>query len=169
MRPSEDRLRTTSQASRLAFGSNPVVGSSRNKQLGIADQAEAEVEPTLLATGELPHAGVLLLLEADEIDHLERIAGMGVVDGAAGEGLADGEELLDGRLLQDDADPLEHGPPLRGRIEAEHPHLAGVALGEALHDLDRRRLAGPVRAEQGEDRARLDDEVHTADGMHVSE
>ena len=41
-------------------------------------------------------------------------------------------------------------------------HLAGVALPVALEDLDRRRLAGAVRAEQPEDLAGRDLEVDPA-------
>ena len=37
------------RSSRRAAGSNPVVGSSRKTQLGVADQREREVEPALLA------------------------------------------------------------------------------------------------------------------------
>jgi len=65
------------QASRRALGSKPVVRLVEEQQLRVADEPEAEVEPSLLAARELPSAGVLLLLQADEVDHLERVAGMG--------------------------------------------------------------------------------------------
>ena len=42
------------------------------------------------------------------------------------------------------------------RIEPEHPHRARLRGAETLADLDRRRLAGPVGAQQREDRPALD-------------
>ena len=43
----------TSHAGRRADGSNPVVGSSRKSELGVADQREGDVEPTPLPAREL--------------------------------------------------------------------------------------------------------------------
>src|SRR4029453_10350407 len=49
---------------------------------------------------------------------------------------------------------------------AEHAHLAGVRLVQALADLDGRGLAGPVRAEQAEALAGTHLEVEAGDGLH---
>ena len=49
------------------------------------------------------------------------------------------------------------------RVLAEHLDLAAVAVAVALEDLDRRRLAGAVRAEQAEHLAGADLEVDAAD------
>ena len=57
------------------------------------------------------------------------------------------------------------GVPPRLRILAEHRHLAGVARAVALEDLDGRRLAGAVRAEQAEHLAACDREVDPAKGL----
>ena len=51
---------------------------------------------------------------------------------------------------------------VRGRVGAEHRHGAAVAAAVALEDLDRRRLAGAVRAEQREDLALADLEADAA-------
>ena len=51
--------------------------------------------------------------------------------------------------------------------QAEHLDLARVGLGQALADLDGRRLAGAVRAEQAEALAGLDVEVDPVDGHDV--
>src|SRR6476646_9890904 len=48
-------------------------------------------------------------------------------------------------------------------IPAEHLDLAGRALAIALEDLDRRRLAGTVRPEEGDDLAARDVEVDPPD------
>ena len=60
------------------------------------------------------------------------------------------------RLRQLEAGPL--------RVGAEHAHVTGVAVAEALGDLDGGRLAGAVRAEQGEALAGADVEVEPVDG-----
>jgi hypothetical protein len=49
-------------------------------------------------------------------------------------------------------------------VEAEHLDIAGVGNGEPFADLDRRRLAGAVRAEQPEAFASGDIEVDATDG-----
>ena len=59
-------------------------------------------------------------------------------------------------------EPSRDRAALRARVEAEHGDVAGVALAVALEDLDRRRLAGAVRAEQAEDLAGRDLEVDPA-------
>ena len=73
--------------------------------------------------------------------------------------LADRQPRPELGLLQDDADPLPERPLRAARVEAEHRHLARVALPVALQDLDGRRLAGSVRPQQAEDLARGDLEV----------
>src|SRR5204862_2795166 len=81
--------------------------------------------------------------------------------GELGELLGNGEVLVHGRGLEHDADasaPVEAGV---SRIDAEHLYLAAVASPVALQDLDRRRLAGSVRAEQAEDLVRTELEVDT--------
>ena len=50
---------------------------------------------------------------------------------------------------------------------AEHLHVAGVGLREALADLDRGGLASAVGAEEAEALARLDGEVEAVDGDDV--
>ena len=77
--------------------------------------------------------------------------------------LAHGEVRPELRLLQHDADALRgtRGPGCCGSWPSTR-HLARVARAVALEDLDRRRLAGAVRAEQAEDLALLDLEVDAA-------
>ena len=72
------------------------------------------------------------------------------------------------RVLEDDAHPLpERSLPATG-VEAEHRDLSRVASAVALEDLDGRRLAGAVRAEQAEDLALLDRERDPANGLVVA-
>src|SRR5439155_23594977 len=76
--------------------------------------------------------------------------------------LADREVRIERRRLQDDTELL--APRLTGllRIDAENFDLARSAFAVALENLDRRRLAGAVRADEAEDLARTDVEVHLA-------
>jgi len=81
--------------------------------------------------------------------------------------LAHGQAGLGLGFLQDDPDPR---PPARRRaprIVAEHLDLARAGLAKALQDFDRRRLAGPVGAEEGEDLAAPDLQVDPADRLVV--
>ena len=54
------------------------------------------------------------------------------------------------------------------RIEAEDPHLTGIRGAVALHGLDRRGLAGAVRAQEGEHLALGDMERELVDGDDVA-
>ena len=163
--PSERSERIISHAARRAAGSNPVVGSSRKTRSGIADERDAEVEPALLPARERLDARIALVDETDELDHLVDVARMLVVAGEHRVRLRDRERWAELRLLQHDADALaERGDGTR-RVEAEDVHLAAVARAVALEDLDRRRLAGAVRAEQAEDLALPDLEADAAQGL----
>jgi hypothetical protein len=57
------------------------------------------------------------------------------------------------------ADPPPHLSRLAHGVEAEHPRRTGRGQQERRQDLDRRRLAGAVRAEQAEQLAALDVEA----------
>ena len=104
--PSARRLRIVSQALRRAPGIEAGRRLVEEDQLRVSDQAEPEVEAALLAAGERAHAGVALLREADDLDHLLRVAWRRVVAGEHAEALADGERRVEGRGLEHDADAL---------------------------------------------------------------
>ena len=70
--------------------------------------------------------------------------------------------------LQHDAEPGSPGRPRRARVDAEHAHLAAVPPAVALEDLDRRRLARAVRAEQGEHLAAAHVQVDAVDGRDAT-
>ena len=103
-----------------------------------------------------------LVLEADEGDHLVDVARRRVVAGEERVRLAHREVRPHARLLEHDADPLAPAAARALRVLAEHGHVAAVARPVALEDLDRRRLAGAVRAEEPEDLALGDLEAHAA-------
>src|SRR5581483_7593107 len=131
-------------------------------ELRVADEGERQVEAALLAAGQRPHPVAALLLEADDLDHLVGVAGPLVVAGEDREALAHGQVREERGGLHHDANPLPPGAAGRLRFGAQHLDAAAVALPVALQDLDGRRLAGAVRAEQPEHLARLDAEVDAA-------
>ena len=55
-----------------------------------------------------------------------------------------------------------------GRIDPEHRDLAAASAAVALEDLDRRRLAGAVGAEEREDLAAVDLEVDPAHRLDIA-
>jgi hypothetical protein len=102
----------------------------------------------------------------DQLDHAAHRPGRRVVAGVALEHLAHGQKRLDRKLLQDDpqlaAQPLP-GSAITG-VDPQHANLTGVPFAESLQDLDRGRLARPVRAEQRKHLPGLDLEAHPVDG-----
>jgi hypothetical protein len=110
---------------------------------------------------------VALLLEVDQRDHLVHWAGPGIGRGVELHRLLDREHRLDGRLLRDDPYALAERPGRALGVEAEHPHVAGVALAVPLEDLEDGRLACSVRAEEGDDLAGRHGQVHAAHRLHL--
>src|SRR5581483_278707 len=94
------------------------------------------------------------LVEPHDPRDLADVARARVVAGEQAQALAHGQDRVEGRGLEHDADAFAPRAAGALRILAEHLHVAAVARAVALEDLDGRRLAGAVRAEQAADRAR---------------
>ena len=135
------------------------------EQLWIPDQRDREIEPAALAAGQRPALRIRLLLEPDELEDVPRRARIVVVPGEELEMLADREVREQLAALGHDADPPTPSAVCAFWVGAEHANLAGVATAIAHQDLDGRRLAGAVRAEQAEDLARRQLEVDPAHGL----
>ena len=131
----------------------PVVGSSRKTSSGRPCTPERDGQPPALTAGEPADAGAGLLAQADRLDQLGGRPGRGVVAGEVVEDLPHGELLRGPLPLADHADPRAPVPAGSRRVLAEHAHLAAVPPPDPLEDLDGRRLARAVGAEQGEDLA----------------
>src|SRR4051794_23915682 len=131
-------------------------------ELGVADEREGEVQPAQLAAGQRPRQRVLLALQACDVEHLVDVPGARVEAGPVGDGLAHADVAVHARGLQDDADPLAEGARALLGVVAEDRHDAARAAPVALEHLDGRRLAGAVGAEEPEDLAAGDLEVHAA-------
>jgi hypothetical protein len=141
-------------------------GLVEEEDVRVADEAEGQVEPAALAAGQLGGAHVALGVELDELDHLVHRARPGVPAAVHLEQLADGQLLLDSARLEDHADALAQGRLAAGGVVAEEAHRARVGAALALHDLDGRRLACAVRAEQAENLALAGIEADAANRIH---
>src|SRR6266511_490689 len=79
------------------------------------------------------------------------------------ERLLDREERVVVQLLGDEPHGLARGAVFGDDVLAEDAHLARGGAEQPRHDRDERRLPGAVRAEQGEDLARANLEVHAVE------
>ena len=148
-------------------GVEPRGGLVEEQQVRVADQADGEVEAPPLPSGQRPHPRVPLGRQPDEVDDLVDGPRAGVAGGGQRDGLGDGQRRLEPAGLRDDPDPRAVVAARPLRVDAEHGDRPGVAPPIALQDLDGGRLAGPVRAEQGEDLPVLDREVDARDGVDL--
>ena len=78
--------------------------------------------------------------------------------------LAAGQQVLDGDLLHGEADPPPDGAGLRGDIETQHARPTGGRPKERGQDADRRRLAGAVGPQEGEELTPFDGHVDAVEG-----
>ena len=153
----EDRLAELAQRAdrrpRLAARRGVKAGGRlvEEDQVGIADERESEIEPPALTAGELLGAHVALL-GCSSTSSMTSSTGAAarVVAAVHLDQLGDRQIPLDAALLQHDPDPLAQLALAAGRIHAEHARLARAPRAVALEDLDRRRLARAVGAEQAE-------------------
>ena len=166
--PAPRRLRTTSHASRRAFGSNPVVGSSRNSRSGSPIRPSARSRRRFWPPDRLRTFFRCCPARPTRSITSPTVPRRRVVAGVAGDRLADRQVGLDRDVLQHQPDPLAQRPavgPVAG-IDAEHIDPPGVPGAESLQDLQDGGLAGAVRPEQREDLPAGDGEAHPAHGLH---
>src|SRR4029453_12065640 len=109
-----------------------------------------ERQPLLLASGELAHPGLLLVLELDDSHDLDGVEPLLVEAAKQRDRLEDGQLLRELRLLKLDADALAQPAGVFGPRAAEDLDGAAVRPGEPLEHLHRRRLAGAVGTEETE-------------------
>ena len=160
--PSSRSERIVSHAVRRAAGSKPVVGSSRKISSGSPTSASPKSSRRRCPPESFRTTRSAFSSQADDVDHLVDRPRVLVVAAEEREALARGEVLVHRRRLQHDADARAPVARRAGGIGAEHRHGASVAASVALEDLDRRRLAGAVRAEQREDLSLADLEAHAS-------
>jgi hypothetical protein len=147
----------------------PAVGSSRSRSLGCGlDAAEAGVGQQLVGALD----GVALLaLEAGRAEDRAH-------DAAAEARMHADQYVLQRRHVLEEPDVLEGAADasLRERVRrlagevlaAEGDRAVGRLVDPGEH-VEERRLAGPVGADQADDRACRDEEVHVVDGDEAAE
>ena len=141
-----DRLPGAAPRARVEAGRRLV----EEDQLGVADQREPEVEPAALAAGEPAHAGVALLLQADELDHLVHRPRLAVVAGEQAQHLGDASAS---RTCAEDwsTTPIrsrQSPPPAPGRSRAPRPRrrrARGSPRGSRRSSSCRRRSGRAAR------------------------
>ena len=161
--PSERRLAIVSHDWRRAAGSKPVVGSSRKIRSG-RRPGPARGPAGGAAAGEVGGAVRRRVGEPDELEQLLRRPWVRVGGAVELDRLAHLDRRVQPGLLEHDADLLPEAALALARVVAEHRDLAGVGLAVAFEDLDHRRLAGAVGAEQREHLAAGHREVHAVEG-----
>ena len=158
----------TFHAARRATGSKPVVGSSRKTRSGSPTSARPTSRRRRWPPDRRPTRSSAFSSRPTSSIVSATGRGLRVVRRPQRERLAHGQLGLRLALLQDDPDPRAPGAVAVLGIDAEHAHVAAVALAKALEDLDRRRLARPVGAEEGEDLAALHAQRQAAHGLDVA-
>src|SRR2546425_6474465 len=108
------------------------------------------------------------LLEVDRAQERERVDVESVAGSEELDGLPRGEVVRERAPLQLHPDPPLDAGRIGENVDAGDRGRAGIGAPQALEDLDRRRLAGAVRAEEPEHLAGLDVEADTADGLDLA-
>ena len=137
-------------------------------QLRIVDERQRDRQPLALAAATAPWSGALLRSSSPScVDELAR-SGSALGVEAAEERRSARSTVRFGiqrRGLELDADALLELGAVARRVDAEDVALPAVGPIEALEDLDRRRLARAVGAEQAEDLAARDLEADAVDRL----
>src|SRR6185437_8310924 len=152
-----DRLPHVAAAARVQAGGRLV----EEQHLRLGDQAHGQVEAPPHTAGVGGHG---LAGRVDQVELLEQggrpapaFAPVEVVQvGHQAQVLLAGEQQVDGGELAGDADRGAHGAGLAVDVVPGDPGLAAVGVDERGEDLHGGGFAGPVRAEQGEDRSGRD-------------
>ena len=120
-------------------------------QLGTSDQGEGQRQALPLPAGQSLDLRAGNVGQADPIEQLRRVVWMRRIGREQLEQLdRPGRRITADAVLQHHADPRTQLASVPDRVETENPHGSAVRSPESLADLDRRRLAGAVRAEQRE-------------------
>ena len=137
-------------------------------QLRVVHQGQGNGQPLALPAGQVLRLGLASLGQPQRLDQLGCRPRLRVEAAEQVDQLGDGQLRIEGRRLEADPDPRLERVGVPRHVEAEHADLATVGLAKALEDLDGRRLAGAIRAEQPEDLTGADLEAHAVDGVDVA-
>ena len=143
----------------MPAGSSPLAGSSRIRMSGLPEQRLRDAEALAHAERVRRHLVVQPLLKGDHASPAPRsdpAAPRGSIRAEVQQVLPPRQVAVEVRRLDDRAD-VRHGPrEVPRHVEAADPDATAVRPREADEHPDRRRLAGPVRAQESEDLAGAD-------------
>jgi len=126
-------------------------------------------QPLGLPAGELLGPGCCQVGQAHHLQHGIGPPGGDSVEGSERAQLFTGSEMLkEGRCLKLNAHPGQQRRVARPRRHAQHAHLAAVRPAQALDNLQRGGLAGPVGPEDAEELTLLDLECHPVNRAQIS-
>ena len=140
----------------------------QEQQVRVPGQGDRDVQPPLLAAGQLQYPAIALGRQAHEVDHLIHRARMRIKPRVHRDRLYHGQVTVHPGRLQDDPDLALQPLPLPPRVVSQDLDRAAVARPVALEDLDCSGFPGAVRAEKREDLPALHGEVDPADRLHVA-
>jgi hypothetical protein len=140
------------------------------QHVGVVDERDGKQQPLLLSAGELAIVAPGELLERAQAQQLIDRQPVVVQPAEQTDALAHREEILQCRLLEEDARLF---PEAAARRLAPVADLARGRREDSLHDLDRGGLAGTIRSQKAEADARGDAERDAGDcgsgGVHLDE
>src|SRR6202050_5413380 len=136
-------------------------------------QAAGDFQPALHPAGVGGHHAGPPVPQPDTLRALpqprrERRLGHPVQLGVEAQVLLPGQVVVQGGLLEHQADVAAHGVPLGDHVVSCHPGGARRGLGQGAQDLDGGGLACAVRPEKAERLAGRDLEIDAADGLDLA-
>src|SRR5262245_7829664 len=140
----------------------------------IVHEGARDLEPSLHASGERAHQALAPVEQLDEHEHvLDAKAALGrrhAVDQAVEiEVLVKREAVVEGRLLEHDAEALPRGERLFHHIDAADAGGPAVGLQDGAKDMPESGLAGAVGAEQREQLTRPYREAYVVERKRAAE
>ena len=159
--------RTTSHRERRAWGSRPVVGSSRKTSSGSLTRARAMARRCCWPPERVMWYASAFSLSCTRSSSSWVGRRLGIVAAIEVQGFAGGDLVEEARALELHADAGADLPAVVAPVQAEELDDPSVGGGEALDDLQGRGLARTVGTQQAEDLAQGHVEVQVVHGQDL--
>ena len=158
---------SSSRSSTRARGSSPLAGSSSTSSSGSWTSVRARLSRCFMPRDSELTIAARLHVEVDELEQAVDQAGPTprgdpVAGGEELEVLVDAQVVVDAEHVGHVAEPPAHVAGAVGGVVPEDRQRPDVGSQQGGDHRERRRLAGPVGADEAEDRARRHGEIHGA-------
>ena len=120
-------------------------------QFRVVDQCQGDRQTLLLTPRELHRSRPGALAQVDRVDQLLGRQMVGVETAEEIQQFGDRQARIQRHTLELDSDPLLDRWSVLGDVHPEYRRRPGVRFAQALEDLNRGRLAGPIGTEHAED------------------